>query len=108
MLLGLFMAVYLAHVSRVADQVPFRSIQVALRAVDGRLLSACILPGLSAPIWIGLNANFGTAHAVHRPAPVPPLATVNPHPDPAGGSAVHRVRLLQPRKGPPVPGEHPS
>ena len=105
---GLFMAVYFALASRLPHQVPVRSIQVALRAVYGRLLYACISLGSSGPIWIESNANFGTAHAVHRSDPVHPLVTVNPHPDPADGSAVHRAQLPLPRKGPPVQGERPS
>jgi hypothetical protein len=108
LLFGFFMAVYYALVSRLALQVPVRSIQAVLRAVYGRLLCACIPLGSLGPIWIESNANFGTDHAVHRSDPVHPLATVNPHPDPADGSAVHRVQSPLPRKGPPVQGVRPS
>ena len=76
--------------------------------VFSRLVCACNPRGSSAPILIGLNTNFGTVHAVHRPAPAHPWAIVNPHPDPAGGSAVHRVQLPPSRKDLSVPGDRPS
>ena len=49
LLFGFFMAVYFSLVSRLALQVPVRSIQAVLRAVYGRLLSVCISLGSSGP-----------------------------------------------------------